>query len=127
MSDTDPSITVEKVLETSRNVRLGRGVVSKTSYIAAALIIMWGMIVWRWTADLTANAGLFLIGAAVSAFAIWFIKSTRTYAERNPALALLEGAELLEWRKMDVAAKGIPSQPNAPLIEGPVPENANGR
>jgi len=127
MADTDPSVTVEKVLETSRNVRLGRGVVSKTSYIAAVLIVMWGMIVWRWTPDLTANGGLLLIGAVVSAFAIWFIKSTRTFAERNPALALLEGAELLEWRKMDVEAKGIPSQPNRPLIEGPVPGDAHGR
>ena len=63
------------------------------------------------------NAGLLLLAALAISFAVWFIKSSRTFAERNPALALLEGAELIEWRRMEVAAKGVPPTEGAPLIE----------
>ncbi|WP_374593479.1 hypothetical protein [Sphingosinicella sp.] len=116
MSD-DPIIGLTKALESARNVRLGKGVTSKTSYIAAIPLLIWGIVVWRWSESLMMNFGLVLAGSIATSFAFWFIKSSRSYAERNPALALLEGAELLEWHRMEVAAKGVTPDSCTPLIE----------
>lgn len=118
MAERDPSEVVEGILSSGRNIRLGRGVVSKTSYVAGIVALVWGAIVWRWSENLTADAGLVLVGLIVTAFAIWFIRGTQKFAERNPAQALLEGAELLEWQRVEAAAKGVPPQPpGGPLIE----------
>lgn len=116
-SDGDPSALVEKVLEAGRNVRFGKGVVSKTSYIAAFVVAVWGIVAWKWSESLIMDAGLLIAGVAATIFGVWFIGGTRRFAERNPELALFEGAELLEWRKMEVAAKGLPAPPNQPLLE----------
>jgi len=117
MGDEDPMETITKALEHARNVRLGRGVVSKTSYVAAALLVVWVLVLWRWSDSAPMDGGLLLVGVLATIFAVWFIRSTRSFAEKNPALALLEGAELIEWRKLEVAAQGIPSPPKTILIE----------
>lgn len=117
MGDEDPSESLRKVLEGAKNVRLGRGVVSKTSYVATLPLCVWGMVAWRWAENLVQNLGLLVIGVCATIFAMWFIKSTREFAERNPELALLEGAELLEWRRMEVAAKGVPPELDSQPLE----------
>lgn len=117
MPSGDPVETITKALESARNVRLGRGVVSKTSYIAVTLLVVWAVVAWRWSESLMLNAGLLIIGLVATVFAVWFIHGTRRFAERNPALALLEGAELLEWRKMEVAAKGMSPSKGGPFLE----------
>jgi len=117
MGDEDPMETITKALEHARNVRLGRGVVSKTSYVAAALLVVWVLVLWRWSDSAPMDGGLLLVGVLATIFAVWFIRSTRSFAEKNPALALLEGAERIEWRKLEVAAQGIPSPPKTILIE----------
>lgn len=117
MADKDPATVVEGILSSGRNIRLGRGVVSKTSYVAGLTAIVWAGIVWRWSADLTMNAGLLIVGLLLTAFSVWFISGTQRFAERNPAQALLEGAELLEWQKMEAAAKGLPPTIGGRLIE----------
>ena len=96
MGDEDPMDTISKVLESARNVRFGRGVVSKTSYVAAGLLVVWAMVLWKWSDSALMDGGLLLIGCLATIFAIWFIRSTRSFAEKNPSLALLEGAELIE-------------------------------
>jgi hypothetical protein len=47
--------------------------------------------------------------------ALWF-------ANRNPGLALLEGAELIQWRQLDIAASDVPDHPNLALSEAPIRE-----
>lgn len=116
-SDGDPSALVEKVLEAGRNVRFGKGVVSKTSYIAAFVVAVWGIVAWKWSESLIMDAGLLVAGTVVTAFGVWFIGGTRRFAERNPELALFEGAQLLEWRKMEVAAKGLAPRADQTLLE----------
>lgn len=110
-------LIIGKALESARNVRLGRGVVSKTSYIAAVPLIVWAFVVWRWSESVLMDGGLLVIGLIATVFSAWFIRSTRSFAERNPALALLEGAELIEWRKMEVAAQGMPTPTKTVLVE----------
>ena len=117
MPASDPVETLTKALESARNIRLGKGVTSKTSYIAALPLVVLGMVAWRWSEDIVMNTGLLFIALAAIGFAVWFISSSRTFAERNPALALLEGAELIEWRRMEVEAKGVPSTEKTISIE----------
>jgi hypothetical protein len=83
--EEDPAEAIQRILDSGRRVRLGRGVVSKTAYIAFAVVTVWGIIAWK----------LF-----------WYIRGTHDFAEKNPAQAMLEGAELLEWQKMGLKAKG---------------------
>jgi hypothetical protein len=113
----DPAVTVERILDSGRNVRFGKGVVAKTSYIAALTVAVWGIIAWRWSADLPSNMGMVLAGLIVTLFAFWFIRSTQKFAENNPAQAMLEGAELLEWRRLDEKINGQSISPNSPMIE----------
>ena len=117
MANEDPSVTVERILESGRNVRLGRGVVAKTSYVAALTVAMWGMIAWRWSAELGNNLGMLFAGLVATSFAFWFIRSTQDFAAKNPAQAMLEGAELLEWRRMDAKVKGMPEGSLLPTVE----------
>jgi hypothetical protein len=102
-------------------VRLVRGVVGKTSYVAAAAVLTLAAIAWRLTDPnlLLVDAGLVvLIFVLYFAGVLWF-------ANRHPGVALLEGAELIQWRQMDVAAKSgseigrvpVPPEAATPLSE----------
>src|SRR5947209_18809658 len=88
--ERDPSAVVEGILSSGRNIRLGRGVVSKTSYVAAIAAIAWVAIIWRWSDNLKTDAGLLTAGLVATGFACWFIRGTHRFAEQNPAQALLE-------------------------------------
>jgi hypothetical protein len=62
-------------------------------------------------------------GAAVLivlVFAIYF-SGTLWFANRHPGIALLEGAELIQWRQMDMAAKTVPNIENKPISEPDTP------
>jgi len=117
MADRSPDEILASAIESSRNIKFGRGVVSKTSYVAALVVAVWLMIAWRWTDNIAADTGLMVAGLVVTGFAVWYIKASQSFAEHNPSLALLEGAELLEWQRQEMVAKGLPPMPNAPLIE----------
>lgn len=106
MADEDPIETVQRILDSGRRVRFGRGVVSKTAYVAFGVVTVWAIVVWRLSDDPLTNAFLFAAAVLATAFGIWFVRGTQNYAEKNPAQAMLEGAELLQWQKMGLKAKG---------------------
>lgn len=103
---------IEKVLqqaglsETSLDrVRLSRGVVGKSAYVAAGALLVLAV------AGYSLRDSELLILVAVLAFAIFvvFFVGSLVFAHKNPGIALLEGAELIQWRQMDMAAKSIPA------------------
>ena len=114
---SDPTDLIKKLSESYRQIRFGRGVVGKTAHAMIALLAVWLLVVWRWSGSWT-DAGLFLIGLAATAVFIWWTRSTQDFAERNPAQALLEGAELLEYQKFEAEAKGRLSLGESRLLEG---------
>jgi hypothetical protein len=96
---------------------LARGVVGKASYVAGAAIFALAGVAWalRDPIYLLADAVLVLILFVVYfAGVLWF-------ANRHPGVALLEGAELIQWRQMDIAAKSIAAIEDVPVL--PEPEN----
>jgi hypothetical protein len=113
----NPDEVLTQALESGRNIKFGRGVTSKTSWVAAALLAVWFAIACKWTNDLALDALLLLAGMVATAFAAWYIHSAQSFAERNPAQAMLEGAEFLEWKRIEAAAKGLPPADELPLIE----------
>lgn len=90
---------------------------SKTSYVAALCLAVWLAVAWRWSGPIADNWGLLIAGTVTTLFAAWYIKATQNFAERNPAQALLEGTEFLEWSRIEAAAKGLPPTPDQPLVE----------
>ena len=110
----DPSDALQRILESGRSIRLGRGLVSKTAYVAALVVVIWGLAIWRLDDNMVLNALMLGAALAETIFAVWFILGTQRFAAQIPAQAMLEGAELLEWQKMDLQARGMP-----PIEAGP--------
>ena len=117
MSQKGPDEILASAVESSRNVKFGRGVVSKTSYVASFVVAVWLAIALRWGDNMTSNVGLMIVGLVATAFAVWYIRSSQNFAERNPGQALLDGAEFLEYTRMEAAARGVVALPNQPLLE----------
>jgi ABC-type branched-subunit amino acid transport system permease subunit len=87
-------------LEGLDRIRLGRGVIGKASYVAAAAIF--GLIVVALA--LRDSTLLLIIGTLIAAvFAIYFFGAL-WFSNKHPGVALLEGAELIQWRQLEVAA-----------------------
>jgi hypothetical protein len=84
-------------------------------------MVVWGIIVWRWSGNIWADAGLLLAGLVATGTVVWWVRSTQEFAQRNPAQAMLEGAEFIEYQKFEAQAKGAPSLGQSPLLEGHSP------
>lgn len=103
---TDPNEIIRQVAERGLGIKFGRGVAAKTAYAMIALLVIWLGVIWKLGDGLMLNC--FLIGAALAATAVdvWWIWSTQRFAERNPAQALLDGAEFIEYKKFEAEVKG---------------------
>lgn len=104
--------------ETLDRIRLARGVVGKSSYVAAAAILALGTVavVLRDPVFLIADAVLILI------LFITYFAGVMWFAHKHPGTALLEGAELIQWRQMDMSARDVTQlqqlQNSAPQLLG---------
>ncbi len=112
----DPLAFLSRLGETFQGVKLGRGYVARSGTAMLGVLAVWAVIAWRWTDNLVMDGGLLLVGAiATGAFLAWS-KSTRDFARDNPAQAMLEGAEFVEYKKFEVQAQGITHQPGSDVM-----------
>jgi hypothetical protein len=124
-ADDDTADILTRIGETFSGVKFGRGVVAKTGHAMIGLLIVWCVVAWRWTDNLAADGGLLLVGTIASCVFLRWMSSTQAFAERNPAQAMLDGAEFLEYRKFEEQAKGqgavavtaLTSDPQQPLVK----------
>jgi len=84
-----------------------------------ALLILWAFIVWRLPANASWYDPLLLIGVIATATVIWWVSSTQGWAQRNPGLAVLEGAQFLDYFRFELQAKGQLHLPRGPSITDP--------
>ena len=63
---------------------------------------------------------------AVVLFAMYFV-GVLWFANKHPGLALLEGAELIQWRQLDMTASDLPPQIDNQPIEPPLIEQNDER
>jgi hypothetical protein len=78
--------------------------VGKASYVAGAAILALGVVAF------VLREPVFLLIIAICVVLLFFVYfgGVLWFAHRHPGVALLEGAELIQWRQMDMAAKSIP-------------------
>lgn len=117
-SAADPNEIIRQVAERGLGIKFGRGVAAKTAYaMCALLVIIWGGVIWKLGDSIVQNC--FLVGSAsvASALTVWWICSTQRFAERNPAQAILDGAQFIEYKRFEAQAKGSPPVSGTSLIE----------
>lgn len=91
-------------------VRLAQGFMGKASYVTGAVMLVLVTV----AAFLRDPLFLLIVAAlAVIVFAIYFFGSL-WFSHKHPDLALLEGAELIRWRQIEMAAKGHPNIGHSP-------------
>jgi O-antigen ligase len=127
MSEADPLNIVKRLGESYSQIRLARGISGMTAYGMLALIGVWAIIAWRLSSDAIQDIALFAAGCLITGAYVWWTRKTHNFAERNPGLALLSGAELLEYQRFEAQVKGSPPVSDSPLVFDPqppaVPEN----
>lgn len=101
-------------------IRLARGVVGKASYVAAAAILVLGALAWR----LSEPLDLLIAGGVIALVFVLYFIGVLWFSNRHPGVALLEGAELIQWRQMDIAGKSVRSIADLPVLPGPEPQDA---
>ena len=96
------------------HIRLAHGVVGKTSIVAGIVFLVLGGITWRLPVD-----SLFLFGGMIAAGFFVYLLAVMWFAHKHPEQALLEGAEIIQFRQQEMAAKGLPTPPSSPLTLNP--------
>ena len=100
--------------ESIERVRLGRGVIGRGTYAVGAALAVLAIVAWRVDPkDLLSVAWI-----ALGLFAPYYLGAL-AFSARHPGISLLEGADLLKWRQMDVEIKGGLAIPPKPLISDP--------
>jgi hypothetical protein len=120
MAVDDPTDILKRLSETYRSVRLGRGVVGKTGQAMLGLLGIWAIVVWQLSDNIPRDVALIISGLFPTGVFWWWTKSTQDFAQKNPAQALLEGAELLEYQKFDAQIKGLTTVDRLPVISDPL-------
>ncbi|MCL4401799.1 MAG: hypothetical protein M1436_03915 [Acidobacteria bacterium] len=88
-----------------------------TAIAVTALLVVAVTMVSAWGNETVHLAGLGII--VVIVFAV-FRRIAKTL-EASPEVAILEGAEFIRYRQLEIAAKNIPAIPLTPAIPDPVP------
>jgi hypothetical protein len=95
------------------------------------LVLLWGFLAYRMTpTTLMFDGILFGVGVLATAFLFFWLRHISSFADRHPELALMDGAEVLEWKKFEASAKGLTSGdaslrvagPTMPILDVPRPE-----
>ena len=95
-------------------VRLSRGVVGRTTYAVVSLFLLLAVVASRASVDLL----LYVAGLGVVTFLVYFI-GVLMFATKHPAVAMMEGAELLHWQQAELAAKGTGPVPPPAILPAP--------
>ncbi len=115
------SDTVRTFTEKAAKVRLPGGIFGKTCYVLIAVCGAFATIAWAARSPTVAYVALGLLSIIIL-FGLWRMFD---FAHSHPEVAVLEGAELLHLREIQLAQKGrgeIPvttseaSDPSSPLL-----------
>lgn len=101
-SKSDAAALLERAQAQLERVKLGRGVVGKLTNIGLAFFGIIAIVVAR------SDNPWIMGGAIVSAVAAFgfFVYRVTEFADKHPEAALLEGAEFVAYKKLQMSAKG---------------------
>jgi hypothetical protein len=114
-STFDSILKVLGINPESLAIRLGRGVLGRVSYVAALAMVALAVVAYKSTDKLVQ---VVVIAAIAMLFLIYFFGILR-FSIKHRDIALLEGAELLAWRQMDIHAKTVPIPPQQTVLADP--------
>lgn len=107
MADDPPSPTLSRLSGVLTGIRFAPGVVGKMGFVAAMAVGALGFIGYSMTSD-----GMKLtVGFTVAGCLFAYICAALWYAAKNPYNALLEGADLIQLKQLEIAERG-----QAPVI-----------
>lgn len=98
-------------------VRLAQGVVGKSSYVAGTALLALLVVAY----SLKDSGYLFAVACFVLILFFGYFGGVLWFANKHPDMALLEGAELVKWRQIEMAAKetaAIPQDTTPKAIGG---------
>ena len=119
MQNQDPVQLLKTLAEQGRSIKFAPGVVGKTGYATVALFGLWGIILFRISENAWLNVTLLIGGFVATGIYCWWVRSTQKFAADNPGLAMLEGAQLIEYQKWEAEIKGLPKPLGGQVIPGP--------
>jgi hypothetical protein len=96
-------------------------VVGKATYVAAAAIAALALVAW----NLRETWPLLVIAFLIIALFGGYFVGVLWFAHKHPGTALLEGAELIQWRQLDVAASNMPRSIDVRPSEPPIIDSTN--
>jgi len=112
---------LQKAIRSGKRVKLAPGVIGKSAVMWCIVILLWALAVaklapgdpWWFTTLLLAGPTFVTLGVARET------GKMREYAKENPGPAMLEGAELTEYKRMEAAAaKGALAPDNSKPVAG---------
>lgn len=114
---------LQELSERTQSLKLGRGVLGKVGSMVVTLLLVWAAIVFRLdaTAAWEFNALLLVAGGVATGLVMYALTKMIGFAEQNPGAALLEGAHLLHYQRIEAQAKGLLSADTSEPTEGPKP------
>ena len=84
------------------------------------VVVLWGIALWRITPDHLLFDALLLGGALLATYLVQReTKKMREFAVENPALALMEGADITEFKKFEAQVKGLLITGSSPAVIDP--------
>ena len=97
-----------------QGVRLGRGVVGRSTQALIVFLTVLGIVAFRIPVEWL----FWVTGAGFLAFLVYFI-GVLWYGHVHTGASLLEGSELLHWQQLEMATKSGGPLPSAPAIHNP--------
>jgi hypothetical protein len=122
-NDLDPISWIKRLTEAGTRVRLAPGVIGKSSAIYIGVVVLWGIVLTRLTptGPWWFNGALVGVATYATLVASRWTKHMRNFAEKNPSLALMEGADITEYKKFEAQSKALPAGDKSPpvVVVGP--------
>jgi hypothetical protein len=121
MAEDDALKVIRSLAETAgRRIKLAPGVIGKSSLLYLGTVVLWGIVLWRLTPDNPLFDGLLISCALMVTLLVRReTRRMRDFAVANPALALMEGADITEFKRFEEQAKGLPAVDRSPVIVDP--------
>jgi hypothetical protein len=117
----EPTDWLKKLGESYSQIHFGPGVMGKTSRATLGLMGVWAIVLWRLSSDHWQNAFLMMGGCVITLVYAWWVNKSHVFAEKHPDLALLEGAQLIEYQRFEAAINGK-VLPYSPPVPDPAPK-----
>lgn len=117
---SDPIAWLKGLAESATRVRLPPGVLGKTHTVMVGIMVIWTVVIFRLSGtELYLDAGLIGCGAAATWVGLRWCRESRDFAVKNPALALMEGADITDYQRFQAEAKVVSIAADLPSVPSP--------